>query len=131
MSEAEKNNLPEQVEKNKKEVSKGKQWVIGIILGVIESLSIYASSIKYAFVDRLTEMYLQNEALVKFLGFIDKYKTYLFLVVFLIIMLSIKGIETKRGTNLTTVRKGLMVGMVPGLIVFVILALTSGAVSCA
>jgi|GEM_PF-2395759 len=125
MSEDKKTNLPEVEGKDKNAYPKRKQWIIGIILGLVTSVSIYFSSIDYPFLDTIAANNLNNDGVIKLISFIDRYKTYLFLVVFLIVMFWIKGVETRKNVNLRTTRLAYMVGMVPGLILFLILALTT------
>ena len=115
MSEAEKNNFSEPEEKNTKDISKGKQWLFGIIAGIITSVSIYISGVDFGIADELIAKILQ----------------YLFLIVFVAVMIAIKQTEMKREISLRTLRTAYFVGMLPGLAVFVIMAITAGALSCA
>ncbi len=115
MSETEKNDLPATEENNTKEIKKPIQWLIGIAAGILTSVSIYFSGRDLGIQDAL----------------ISKIMQYLFLIVFAAFMITVRQLESKRGLKLNSIRTAYFVGMIPGLLVFLYLALSQGLLSCA
>jgi len=129
MSTSENNNLPEEMnneQKNetpKNEISKKIQYIVGAAFGILTSLAIYISgnyeSMK--FYETLVER-IKDTRNFKPIDFIFNY---LFLIVFVIFMFGIRRIETRREISLRPARTAYLIAMIPGLLFFIYLAITT------